>query len=359
MTATPPRISHDTTSVCRRAALASTIGYALFCLLFLLGPGHGDPAWFIQLGSKRIPVAGGLAKRVLGPDIVIPHVDGHDGRFFWVQARDPLLVHPRLDAANLDRPAYRAQRIGYPALAAPFRLFGEYGVVWALVLVNLAVVGLGTWWTMALALDLRALPRAALGFVLNPAVIVAVLFDTSDALAIAAVIGVVLLLRRGRFPAAIALGVLAALAKEPMLLALGGIALSSPGLSRLRRTALVGLPAAAAGAWGLYERWRLAWPPSQIQEFTSPLHGYLDAYRKGWSYAHDWGDALVAVAVLALAITVIVLWWRRRSVLLSAAVPFAVLAPFLSSQVLDLADNSMRALGPALTLLAIEAYRRT
>ena len=358
MTAAPPQTRRDPTGLCRRAALASVIGYALFCLLFLFGPGHADPAWFIQLGSKRIPVAGGLAKRALGPDVVIPHVDGHDGRFFWVQARDPLLLHPRLDAANLDRPAYRAQRIGYPALAAPFRLFGEYGVVWALLLVNLTIVGLGTWWTMALALDLGAPPRAAFGFVLNPAVIVAVLFDTSDALAIAAVIGVLLYLRRGRFPAAVGLGAVAALAKEPMLLALGAVALFSPGLPRLRRAALVGLPAVAAGGWALYERWRLGWPPSQIQEFTSPFYGYVDAYRQGWKPVGNWGDALVAVAVLALAIVLVVIWWRRRSVLLSAAVPFALLVPFLSSQVLDLADNSMRALGPALTLLALEAYRR-
>jgi hypothetical protein len=237
-------------------------------------------------------------------------------------------------------------------------VFGEYGLVWALVLINLAIVGIGTWWTTALALDLGAPARAGAAFALNPAVVVAVLFDTSDGLAIAAVIGVLLLLRRGRFGAAVALGALGALAKEPTLLALGGVALFVPELTRLRRAVLVAVPAAAAGAWGLYERWRLGWPPSQIQEFTSPFYGYLDAYRRGWRPEGNWGDALVAVAVLVLASVVVALWWRRRSVLLSAALPFALLAPFLSSQVLDLADNSLRALGPALTLLAIEAYRR-
>jgi hypothetical protein len=344
------------TDVCTRAAVTAVGLYTLFCLVFLVGPGHGDPAWFIQLGSKRIPVA--LAKKVLGPGVVIPHVDGHDGRFFWVQARDPLLLHPKQDAANLDRPAYRAQRIGYPALAAPWKVFGEYGVVWALLLVNLAIVGAGTWWTTALALDLGAPARAGAAFALNPAVVVAVLFDTSDALAIAAVVGVLLLLHRRHFGAAVVLGALGAVAKEPTLLALGGVALFSRDLTRVRRAALVGLPSITAAGWGLYERWRLGWPPSQIQEFTSPLYGYLDAYRRGWRTAGNWGDAVVAAGVLVLAVVVVTVWWRRRSTVMSAAMPFALLAPFLSSQVLDLADNSLRSLGPALTLLAIEAYRR-
>jgi hypothetical protein len=342
--------------VCARAALAAMACYAAFCLLFLAGPGHGDPAWFIQLGSKRIPIV--LARQLLGQRVVVPHTDGHDGRFFWIQARDPLLLHPKLDAANLDRPGYRAQRIGYPLLAAPWRVFGEYGAVWALVLTNLAIVGLGTWWTTALALDVGALPRAGLAFALNPAVVVAVLFDTSDALAIAAVVGSLLFLRRGRFGLAVALAAVGALAKEPMLLAVGAVAVLAPGLRLVRRALLVGVPAAVAGLWALYERWRLGWPPSQIEEFTRPLSGYLDAYRRGWRPVGNWGDALVAVGVLALAVVLVAVWWRRRSTLMAAALPFALLVPFLSSQVLDLADNSMRALGPALTLLAIEAYRR-
>ena len=116
----------------RAAALVAAVTaiYAAFLLVFLLGPAHDDPAWFIHLGSQRIPVA--LARQLLGRHVVVPHTDGHDGRFFWIQARDPLLLHPKLDAANLDRPAYRAQRIAYPALAAPWRVFGEYGLVWVL-----------------------------------------------------------------------------------------------------------------------------------------------------------------------------------------------------------------------------------
>src|SRR5215471_3503174 len=126
---------------CTRWAIGAFALHAAFASLFLVRPAGGDPAWFIHLGSQRIPVK--LARRVLGPHVVVPHLDGHDGRFFWIQARDPLLLHPKEDAANLDRPVYRAQRVLYPLLASPWKAFGEYGVVWALIATNLVIVGVG------------------------------------------------------------------------------------------------------------------------------------------------------------------------------------------------------------------------
>jgi hypothetical protein len=334
--------------------LAALVGYGLLVALVLAGPAHGDPAWFIHLGSKTIPVQ--FARQELGRNVVVPHYDGHDGRFFWIQARDPFLLHPKLDAANLDRPAYRSQRIAYPLLASPWRVFGEYGLVWGLVITNLVIVAAGTAVAALLALDVSAPARAALAFALNPAVITGFVLDTGDVLAVAAVVAAIFLVRRGRLGAAIVAGVVAGLAKEPSLLALAAVALVVPKLGRRQRLAFIAWPSAFVAGWALYSRWRLGWPPSKIQEFTSPFYGYLDAYRRGWRPVGNWGDAIVAVALLALAVLIVVLWWRRRSLLLAASVPFAVLVPFFSSQVLDLADNSLRALGPALTLVAIDLY---
>lgn len=339
---------------CLRWAIGAVVLYACFAAILLVTAGRGDPAWFIHLGSERIPVA--LARRVLGPGVAVPQLDGHDGRFFWVQARDPLVFHPRADAANLDRPAYRAQRMAYPLLAAPWRAMGEYGLVWGLVITNLLAVGVGVWFTTALALDLGAPARVSLAFTLNPVTVVAVAFDTGDALALAAIMAGLWFLHRRSWIAAVAAATVAALAKEPSLLAFGAVAALVGTIPTRTRVWLVAIPAGAAGGWGLYERWRLGWPPTAIQEFTAPLYGYLDAYRRGWRPVGNYSDAVIAVMVLGIAVAVVLRWSRRRTLVLSAALPFALMVPFLSAQVLDLADNSLRALGPAITLLAIDVY---
>jgi hypothetical protein len=336
----------------RRWTVIAVAVHAVFAAFLLLGPGHGDPAWFIHLGSQRIPVA--LARKLLGPGVVVPHLDGHDGRFSWVQARDPFLLHRATDLANLDRPAYRAQRMAYPLLAAPWRVGGEYALVWGLLVTNLAAVGFGAWFATQLAVATRAPPRAGLAFALNPVVILGVVLDTSDVVALAALVAAVALAQRRRWPWAVAAGVLAALAKEPSLLGLAALAVVGTTIPRRWRIALIGLPGVAVVCWGVYARARLGWPPSQIQEFAAPFTGYLDAYRRGWRPIGNWYDAAVAVAVLAIAIATLRRWWRRRTLVLAVAVPFALLVPFLSAQVLDLGDNSLRVLGPVVTMLGID-----
>src|SRR5690606_24693443 len=103
---------------------------------------QGGPAYFLQLGE----LAPGLpkARAVLGEDVPTPLADGHDGEMFWQLARDPLLLDDEDLADHLARPVYRAQRIGFPALAAPWRLFGEEGLLWGMVLTNVAAVAAGT-----------------------------------------------------------------------------------------------------------------------------------------------------------------------------------------------------------------------
>ena len=351
MTATGVRLSSDRRECVRWAVLALGVHAGLVAVLLAR---TGDPAWFIHLGSQRIPIT--LARHVLGAHVSVPHLDGHDGRFFWIQGRDPLLLHPHIAVANLDRPAYRLQRIGYPALAAPWRIFGEYGLVWGLIVTNLVAVAAGTYATARLALAVGAPARVALAFALNPAVLIATVFDVSDGLMLAALIGCVLMVRRERWAWAVGLGVLAALAKEPALAALAGIAVFAPGINLRRRVQLVVIPGAIAAAWGIYVRIRLGWPTTAVNEFTAPFYGYLDAYRRGWSLTGDWGNAAIAGALVVLAVVVVVRWWQRRTLLLAAALPFAAMVPFFTAQVLDLADNSLRVVAPIVTLLVLDVY---
>jgi hypothetical protein len=321
----------------------------------MLAVNDGQAEWFLHLGDEGPALP--LVRDVLGEDVVIPHHDdGHDGPYFWLLARDPLLSDADTALRYLDRPAYRSQRIAYPVLSSPWGVAGEEALVWGMLVTNLLAVAVGAYGATLLAVALGAPARAGLAYGGSPATIAGVLLDGSDALALAAVVWALYFLVRRRIGAAVAVGALAVLAKEPMLLALGGVALLAPGVPRRWRVALVAAPAAAAAAWALYARSRLGWPPSQVEEFTVPFGGYLDAYRRGWRPIGNWSDAVLALALVPLAVGTCVLWWRRRTLLLSAAVPFAVLVPFFTAQVLNLPDNSLRAIGPLMTLVWLSAY---
>lgn len=329
-------------------------------LAVLVGNG-GDPAIFIHFGRGGRFLA--LAEHDFGPRVPIPLADGQDGQTFWVLARDPLLLHPHTVLATMDRPAYRAQRIGYPAIASPWGLLGPEGLAWGLVATNLAAVALGAACVTALCLSYGLSPRASLAWSLNPAVVLAVLYDTSDAVALAGLFLVVWAIAVRRWGFAVAGALVAVLAKEPTLaplVAMAGLAGAAFGARAIRqRVRVVVIPAIAVLGWGIYERTRLGWPPSQIQEFSLPLGGFVEAYRRGWLPTRDLGSALVAIGALGLAIYLVRLWWQDRGdLLLVAALPYALLVPILSGQVLDLPTNSLRAIGAAPTVAAMAYLKR-
>ncbi len=328
-----------------RCALASFGVHAVLAAVLLAVAGF-RPERFVEFG-RRAP-SWPLAQRVLGPDVQARQGYGHDGKEFWLLARDPTLRNgPELVRA-LDRPAYRAQRILYPLLASPWRLAGERALLWGLLITNLIVVGIGGYVAALLALEVGAPAWAGLAYALNPATFVTVLYDGSDAVALTALLWSLLLVARGRPAGAALAGTLATLAKEASLLSIGGVALLAPGLRLRPRVLLPALPVAAAVAWGAYARWRLGWPETGLREFTPPLRGYVDAWRAG---------APLAGLLLPLAGFTLWLWWKRRSLLLAATVPFAAIVPFLSAHVLSYATGAFRAFGPGLTLLAMELLR--
>jgi hypothetical protein len=348
-------MSERARTVVRWAAYGLAIHVVLSGLFLLKYDGNAQ--WFVHFGKEGSVMP--VAREVFGRDLLVPHEDGHDGQAFWLLARDPLLLDGKtVVAPNLDRPGYRAQRILYPALAAPWRLAGEQALTWGLLVTNLVIVFVGGAIAASLALTLRAPPRASLAFALSPGVFVAVIMDGSDALALAALLGAILALvgERKRPGWAVVAGVVAALAKEPTIAGLVGIAIVIRTVPLKWRIALVAVPTAATAAWAFYARWRLGWPPSGVQEFAFPFYGYVDAYRRGWRPVGNWADAVIAAALIPLALIVIRRWLNRGGILLSAAIPFVAMIPFFSGQVLDLAVNTMRAAGPPITLLWLDAY---
>lgn len=336
--------------VLRTAALATL---AMAVVVALMSSTQGGPAYFIQLGEKSRALE--FAREILGEDVPTPVADGHDGESFWLLARDPTLSGGKDLAGYFDRPLYRAQRIGYPALASPWQLGGEQALLWGLVLTNLAAVGVGTYLTGASAARQGGPRLSGYVFAANPLVWLALLFDFSDAVALVGLVGAVWALRGRRAGVAGFFGVLAALAKESSLLGLGAVAVLAPRLSRRERALLVVPAGLSAVAWRVYV---IAQPgfssDVQVQEFAiRPFSGYLEAWRLGWSPMGDWAHAAVSIALIPIVLLIVVAWWRHRSSLeLCAALPYALFLPFLSGQVLDIPINSVRAVGPALTLAA-------
>ena len=334
----------------RTAILAAA---AMLVVVLVMASAQGGPAYFIQLGERSTALE--FARETLGADVPTPVADGHDGESFWLLARDPTLSGGDDLAQYFDRPLYRAQRIGYPALASPWGLGGEESLLWGLVLTNVIAVAVGTFLVGSTVIRAGGSKLAGYLFVANPLVWLAVLFDFSDAVALAGLVGVVWALRRGRPGAAGAFGVLAALAKDSSLLGLVSLAVLTRHLSLRDRLEVV-LPAvAAAGLWRLYVMAQPGFTSDpEIQEFALvPFSGFAEAWRRGWSPQGDWVYAALSLALIPLAAAIVWTWWRRRgSMELAAALPYAVFVPFLSGQVLSIPINSYRAIGPALTLAA-------
>jgi len=353
------------TSAGTTAMRASVIGVAAH-VLFVVGvliTHHNDPSWFVRFGVEAKQTV--LGRQVLADVSTHPGV-GADGQYFWILARDPLLLNPQQTAAWLDRPVYRAQRIGYPAFAAPWRPFGERGLLWGLLLVNIAVVAIGSYLTARLAMCLGLPARTALAFAFNPGVIFSTMFDLCDALALAATLGAFYAAITRKRLALVCFSAVAGLTKEPAVLALGAAALASgvgssrdgrPALEGKTRALLIAPAVLAIAAWGGYVRARFGSASASVVEFAPPFVGLVTAWQTRWSDGRI-VETVSAAVILVAACAVVYLFARRRTLLLAAALPYALLVPFLSEHVMLFTTNALRAFAPAFTFLWLELYRR-
>jgi hypothetical protein len=159
----------------------------------------GDPLAFALLGTRFSDGDPG-------------GTEGYDGQFAYQIALRPLAA-----VSYLDVPAYRYQRILYPMVARLLALGRPGWIPWALILVNIAAIGLGTWATERLLMDLGASRWYALAYGLYGGQLLALRTDLNEPLAQALVMVAMLAWAKERRWLAVLAFSAAALAKETAL----------------------------------------------------------------------------------------------------------------------------------------------
>ena len=258
---------------------------------------------------------------------VLEAAEAFDGQYFYRVAADPLGDATVSHGIELDLPALRASRIGYPAVAWVLSAGGRTSLLpWALVAANVLAAGLVAWAAGSLSADAGRSARwgwlvaGQLGFVYSLSFDLAELWACGLGLA-----GLVLLGRSRPWPAAALLAAAPLCRESALVFALGAVAAGvagwppgrrgtrpaddGPAPSRrvARRPAqlLPGLAAVGAFAgWQLLVRQRFGTLPirsSAGNNLRFPFEGLWrsrDAFRPAF-------DAEVGLRLLALAFLVV------------------------------------------------------
>jgi hypothetical protein len=316
-------------------------------VLRLLIPANMDPTIFLALGEAA-PAQTSYAQRLLG-DVATRENLGHDGKFFFIQANDPWHLHPEANAAFLDRPVYRAQRMLYPVIAGGIGLFPPGLVVWSMLVTNVLCLGIGALVAARIALISGASPWLGLTVPLNIGLLFELWIDGSGILAYLFALGAVYALATGRGWTAAALLSAAALSRETMVAFASGIlALGWIEHRRLRWRLLV-MPLAAMGIWQGYLQVRLMGISGQggaSSNFGPPFLGLVEAFR---SWIQDPTYLVLNIAILVLVGVFAVRGLSSRSMIVWGALPFVGLATVLSVAVWGEPFNIARALAPVFT----------
>ena len=314
-----------------------------------------DLTIFVAFGVESVEI-NEYAEAQLEREVAKRDNQGHDGKFFFVQANDPLVLEPEENIAVVVRPLYRSQRMFYPILAGGGGLFSANVIVWALLIVNLIAMGLGSWAVAQLAMEMGGSPWWGLAFVLNIGFISEMNIDGAGVVAAAAAFGAVVLLLKQRLGWAIALLTIAVLSREAMLIAAAGSAFWLWRRGERRDALLVaGIPSAAVALWAIYLRFRIDFDTglSEVQEIGLPFAGFIDAIE---IWASDPLNLVAGVTILLL----LLLFTRR--VLISgqlvgwAFIGFVPLAILFTRQVWQSYFDITRAVAPVLTAFVLLVF---
>lgn len=285
-----------------RWSLLGLLGLLLLVMVDVSRYGGNNPVSLIQPGTQ------GPSTRAIErdfPSIEQPRGSGLDGQQYYAIARNPL--HLDQAAKDLDNPRYRLQRPLLPWTAwALHPTGGGVGLVWALFLVGAVSIFGGALATGALSTMWRGPAWLAAVFPLLPGAYWSLRVTVSDAMALALALGAIALAARSRHAPAVALGVLAVLAKEPAILVLAGWAVHR----RTKRDAmLLVVPAVVVVAWMGWLGSQLPPDPNRAQDLGLPFVGLFHAFADVWSQGHE----LVGMACTlgGLALGVLALGLRR------------------------------------------------
>jgi hypothetical protein len=254
-------------------AMAAVLGVYWLVISTTLNRYGGNWSGFAVIGD-RFP-----APDIYGPDtLILPKSFGYDGQFFLLAANDPFLrgeAHKYMDVA-----AYRYQRIMYPWLARLMAGGDHQKIPRALVLINLLAVVAGTMFVGLLCARNGASPLWSLFYGCLSGLLIAMLRDLAEPVAMAFLAGGFWLYDARRYWLCTLIMAAALLSKEICAIALLAMALHA--LSRQRWQAVIalilaGLPLAL---WWAYIYHRLGVLPMQGGEsnFGMPFVGM-------WTYA--------------------------------------------------------------------------
>lgn len=329
---------------------------AFLFVALVLSRTNWDVTVFTAFGEESTEVNDYAEERI--GDVSLRAFQGHDGKYFFIQANDPWVLNPEENAAVLDRPLYRSQRMLYPVLAGGGGLFPPETIVWALIIVNVVAMGIGSWAVAGLATTLGGSPWWGLSFVLNLGLISEMNIDGAGVVAAAAAFAAVLALYRNRTSWGFGLLVVAVLAREAILLVAAGVAVWM-WLHGRKKDAFMSfaLPVAAVMAWAIYLRTRIGWETegSEIQEIGFPLVGFV---RSIPNWLGEPFDFLVAIAVLLILVVFAKRAITSKELLGYAFVGFAALGIVFTQQVWQSYFDITRAIAPALTAFIVLAFAR-
>ena len=344
-------------STARTAVIVGLVGIALASLIALRvwNAFDRDLTIFVAFGVDSTEI-NHYAEAKLGREVAKRDTQGHDGKFFFVQANDPLVLSPEENIAVVDRPLYRSQRMLYPILAGGAGLFSPDVIVWALLIVNMIAIGAGTWAVAQLAMEMGGSPWWGLAFVLNIGFISEMNIDGAGVVAAAAAFGAVVMLLKERLGWAIVLLTIAVLSREAMLIAAAGSAFWLWRRGEKRSAVLVaGIPLAAVALWAVYLRLRIDFDTglSEVQEIGLPFAGFVQAF-KIWV-----GDPLNLMA--GVAIMLLLFMFTRRALMSRhlvglAFLGFVPLAILFTQQVWQNYFDITRAVAPVLTAFVLLVF---
>lgn len=325
---------------------------ALIALRILASAGW-DPTAFAAFGEEAT-LTTDYAEAKLGREVVTRPGQGHDGRFFFVQANDPLLLDPDNNAEIVDRPLYRSQRMFYPLLVSGLGFFPPAVIIWLLPIANILALGLGTWAVAGIAIRHGAPAWVGLGFVLNVGLISELSIDGAGILAFGLACLGALALEDERPAWAAAAFTVAVLSREVMVLFVGSIAF----FWLIRRKAVPWIvaipPAVAALGWAAYVRFRVdsgsatdALPAFDI----TPFSGVVESLTSGRG---TYVDYLAIGGFLALLVLIPYRAWRSDVYLTWGAFGLSVMGPFLTTFIWQKYFDISRALAPLITVFLLE-----